>query len=72
MSDEAKEPTNEQEFDISQQPQMEHRFDKIIGNQLVCTLHDQSTSCPVIFVKPTEVLVKGEDGTLHLFDQLSR
>lgn len=57
-----------QTYDMSAPQPIAHRHDKIIGNELRCSLHEPNTVCPVIFVKPTEILIKDEEGILHLYD----
>lgn len=71
MSDEPQTPAspeNESEYDLNQSVPIHHDFGKIVGNQLQCVIHDPNTSCPVIFVKPTMVLIEGADGSKHLYD----
>lgn len=46
-----------------------HRFEQIVGNELRCTLHGDG-NCPVLFIKPTEVLEGNEAGELELVDKL--
>jgi hypothetical protein len=58
-------------FDMSKNTPVEHRYDKIIGNELLCTLHENA-HCPVIYVKPTEILVRDEEGTLHLYNNMPK
>lgn len=53
-------------YDIGKEVEIEHRFEKIIGNELHCITHDK---CTTIRIKPTEVLEKGADGQLHLVDK---
>ncbi len=59
---------DKQLYDLQSPELIDHRFDKIVGNQLLCSLHPGGI-CPAIFVKPTEVLEEGADGKLHLIDK---
>lgn len=51
-------------------PQL-HRFEKIIGNQLLCTSHT-SPDCPRLTIKPTQVLERNSKGELELIDKAPR
>lgn len=44
----------------------QHTFNRIIGNQLMCSTH---TTCTSITIKPTEVLEPNENGELVLVDK---
>ena len=57
---------NEHEYDMRNSVPVEHRFDFIRGNQLLCTLHG---NCVSLTIKPTEVLEPDERGVLHLVDK---
>lgn len=67
-NDKEEEIVNEQVFDLSNLTPIDHVFEHIVGNQLICTLHN-SQNCPSITVKPTEVLEFDEDGRLQLVDK---
>lgn len=60
-------PPEQQLTDMSAITPTEHLHNAIVGNELRCSIHDGT--CPVIFVKPTQVLEKGDDGELHLVDK---
>lgn len=53
-------------FDMNAVTPQEHRFDRIIGNQLQCSLHE---NCVGMFIKPWEVLERNEAGDLILVDK---
>lgn len=53
-------------FDLSSITPVEHKFDHIIGNQLMCGLHDQCTS---ITISPTAVLESNAQGELMLVEK---
>jgi len=55
-----------QTIDLSQLPTTTHNFDHIVGNQLMCSLHDTCTS---ITVSPTAVLEPNEKGELQLVEK---
>lgn len=56
-------------FDLSKLPTVTHKFDHIIGNQLMCSLHDACTS---ITISPTAVLEPNSKGELVLVEKLAR
>lgn len=55
------------ETDMAAVTPITHRHDRIVGNELRCSMHDGR--CPVIFIKPTEVLEYNEKGELTLVDK---
>lgn len=57
-----------QTYDLNSAVPIEHRHELIVGNELRCTLHDGT--CPVIRVKPTEVLERNDAGELVLVDKM--
>lgn len=69
------EPTDEllqadaQLFDMSNLPAIHHKFDHIIGNQLMCSVHDTCTS---ITISPTAVFEPNAKGDLVLVEKLVR
>lgn len=70
------EPEQEQQptvetFDLSNVTPVNHTFERIVGNQLVCTEHN-SLDCPSITVKPTQVLEFDKEGRLQLVDKAPR
>ena len=58
----------EEFYDMNKSVPVQHRFDFIRGNQLVCTLHN-SDGCPSMTIKPTEVLERNKHGQLELIDR---
>ena len=61
------EHTDTQYTDMAAITPTAHRFEKIVGNELRCTLH--AAGCPVIYVKPTQVLERNANGELELIDK---
>ena len=56
----------QQTYDVSSFTPVAHKFDHIIGNQLMCSLHDACTS---ITVSPTAVLEPDNRGELQLVEK---
>jgi hypothetical protein len=59
-----------QTVDLSAVTPPEHSFDHIVGNQLLCSRHNDA--CTAVYVRPTQVLVKGDDGQFQLIDMAPR
>jgi hypothetical protein len=59
-------PPAPQTVDLSQHIPITHSFDHIVGNQLLCSLHE---TCGAIFIKPTEVLEHNQQGDFVLVDR---
>jgi len=53
-------------IDIGAVSPVDHTFDHIVGNQLMCSLHEY---CVSITVSPTAVLEPNEEGELVLVDK---
>ncbi len=64
---EAELPAYEHLYDMTDSTPVAHRFDRIIGNQLMCSMHN--SSCPSLTIKPTEVLEYDSKGQLVLVDK---
>ena len=56
----------EQAIDLSQLPDQEHKFQRIVGNRLECVM---SGHVDGIFIKPTQVLERDKKGVLQLVDK---
>lgn len=53
-------------YDIAAEQALEHKYTRIIGNELRCEEHDGL--CTVIRIKPTQALEMDEHGELQLVD----
>ncbi len=68
MNDEETKPNDTQIYDLNESQPMEHRYNHIVGNELRCTMHGEAY-CPVIRIKPTQVLELDTEGVLQLVDK---